>query len=85
MALQVAGAPNPETTLSAMHGQQLSSTGVAFWDSAVRGGAEARPDGFWGNRTSSDEERALLATDQCLCCDSVLVWLLLTVPIRWSR
>lgn len=54
MALQVAGAANPETTLSSVHGQQLSSTGVTFWDTAVRG-AETRPDGFWGNRTYSNE------------------------------
>ena len=57
MALQVAGAANPETTLSSVHGQQLSGTGVTFWDTAVCG-AETRPDRFWGNRTYSDECRS---------------------------
>eukprot|EP01043_Picozoa_sp_COSAG02_P060172 COSAG02_NODE_7808_length_2837_cov_3.525201_2_plen_484_part_00 len=51
-AVQVAGVANPETTVSSMHGQKLS-TGVGFWDTAVSdGGVGGRPGSFWGNRSS---------------------------------
>ena len=49
-AIQVAGMSNPETTLSSMNGLKMS-TGVGFWDTIVSD-AGARPDGFWGNRSS---------------------------------
>jgi hypothetical protein len=50
--VQVAGAANPETTVSSMHGSGMR-TGVGFWDTTVGsdgGGPDA--DGFWANKSS---------------------------------
>lgn len=51
ITMQVAGAANPETTASSIHGQKLT-TGVGFWDNAAANPPPPEQDGFWANRSS---------------------------------